>query len=49
MSSLYPINCFSSSVKISADGVGQINKMTPMKEEIIVAALDNRYHFCSGM
>ncbi|MGP1959123.1 MAG: DUF1131 family protein [Arsenophonus sp. NC-CH8-MAG3] len=46
---LYPMNCFSSSVKISAAGVGQVNKITPMKKQIIVAALDNRYHFRSGM
>ncbi|WGM04608.1 RpoE-regulated lipoprotein [Arsenophonus nasoniae] len=48
-SSLYPMNWFASSVKISATGVGQINKMTPMKEQIIVAALDDRYYFRSGM
>lgn len=43
------MNWFASSVKISATGVGQINKMTPMKEQIIVAALDDRYYFRSGM
>ncbi|HGJ5891916.1 MAG TPA: DUF1131 family protein [Arsenophonus apicola] len=48
-SNLYPMNWFASSVKISATGMGQINKMTPMKEQIIAAALDNRYHFRSGM
>ncbi|MGP1959430.1 MAG: DUF1131 family protein [Arsenophonus sp. NC-TX2-MAG3] len=48
MSSLHSINCFSSSVKIFANGVGQVNKMTLMKEQIIVAVLDNRYHFRSG-
>lgn len=48
-SSLYPMNWFASSVKISATGVGQINKMTPMEEQIIAAALNNRYHFRSGM
>ncbi|MFS1538475.1 MAG: RpoE-regulated lipoprotein [Candidatus Phlomobacter fragariae] len=48
-SSLYPMNWFASSVRISDTGVGQINKMTRMNEEIISAELDKRYHFRTGM
>ncbi|MFV9998279.1 MAG: RpoE-regulated lipoprotein [Arsenophonus endosymbiont of Dermacentor nuttalli] len=48
-SSLYPMNWFTTSIKISDSGVGQINKMTPITEQIISAALDNRYHFRTSM
>ncbi|MFP3029091.1 MAG: DUF1131 family protein [Arsenophonus sp.] len=48
-SSLYSINCFSSQIKIFAGVVGPVNKIIQMKEQIILAALGNRYHFRSGM
>ncbi|AKH62093.1 MULTISPECIES: RpoE-regulated lipoprotein [Photorhabdus] len=48
-SSLSPFSWFGGSLKISAQGVGEINSLTAMNKDAIDKGLDGKYHLRSGM
>ncbi|MCW7547459.1 RpoE-regulated lipoprotein [Photorhabdus sp. APURE] len=48
-SNLSPFSWFGSSLKISAQGVGEINGLTAMNKDAIEKGLDGKYHLRSGM
>ncbi|WP_387490784.1 RpoE-regulated lipoprotein [Photorhabdus sp. RM96S] len=48
-SDLSPISWFGSPLKISDQGVGEINGLTAMNKEAIEKGLDGKYHLRSGM
>ncbi|MEK9499341.1 RpoE-regulated lipoprotein [Photorhabdus sp. P32] len=48
-SNLSPFSWFGSPLKISAQGVGEINGLTAMNKDAIEKGLDGKYHLRSGM
>ncbi|OCA54563.1 RpoE-regulated lipoprotein [Photorhabdus namnaonensis] len=48
-SNLSPFSWFGSPLKISDQGVGEINSLTAMNKEAIEKGLDRKYHLRSGM
>ncbi|MDX7990657.1 RpoE-regulated lipoprotein [Xenorhabdus littoralis] len=48
-SSLSPFNWFGSSLNVSEQGLGEINKQTDMAKSVIERGLEGKYHLRSGM